>query len=65
MDSKTIDRAMRDRLPVIWDGRRYEYISEYIAWYDGNKKRRLSVSLIDSKHNLHRVLADKVELAES
>ena len=63
MDSKTIDRAMRDRLPVIYDGRRSERISEYISWYDAKKQRQLSVVLVERNGTL-RVPADKVELAE-
>ena len=64
MDSKEIDRAMRDRLPVVYDGKRFEYIKDYISWYDDNRRRRLSVLLIDSKHHAYRVPADKVELAD-
>jgi len=63
MDSKAIDRAMRDRLPVMYEGRRYERISEYISWYTENKQHRLSVVLIE-RNGSTRVPADKVELAE-
>lgn len=60
MDSKQIHKAMRDRLPVVYDGTRYDRIAEYVAWYDGNKKLQLSVVLI-SGNSSTRVLADKVE----
>ena len=63
MDSKTIDRAMRDRLPVMYEGRRYERISEYISWYTENKQHRLSVVLI-KRNGSTRVPADKVALVE-
>lgn len=63
MDSKTIDRAMRDRLPVMYEGRRYERISEYISWYTENKQHRLSVVLIE-RNGSTRVPADKVALVE-
>lgn len=64
MDSKAVDRAMRHQLPVICDGKRYEYIEEYVLWYDDNHKRRLSVGLRQG-NSLTRVLADKVELEET
>lgn len=38
MESKDIDRAMRDRLPVVCDGRQYDRIADYIMWYDDNGK---------------------------
>ena len=63
MGSKDIDRAMRDRLPVVYDGNLYDRIQEYISWYDDNGKRRLSCGLI-AKNFYIRVPADKVELAE-
>lgn len=63
MDSKDIDRAMRDRLPVVCDGRQYDRIQEYISWYDDNGKRRLSCGLIEKNFYI-RVPAEKVELAE-
>ena len=63
MDSKMVDRAMRDRLPVIYDGRQYERISEYISWYNDKKQHCLSVVLIDKNYSV-RVPAAKVELAE-
>lgn len=63
MDSKEIHRAMRLKLPVICDGRRYERIKEAISWYDDSGKNRLSCGLIE-KNVYMRVPADKVELAE-
>lgn len=63
MDSKTVDRAMRDRLPVIYDGKRYDYIHESVSWYDGTGRHSLSVGLLQGGH-LYRVDASKVELAE-
>ena len=63
MDSKEIDRAMRDRLPVVYEGHRYERISEYISWYGESGKRQLSVVLINRNYSV-RAPADKVNLAE-
>lgn len=63
MDSAQIDAAMRDRLPVVYDGVRYDRIQEYISWYDEKKKRRLSVVLL-ARNCTVRVPANKVELAE-
>ena len=62
MDSQQIDRAMRDRLPVVYEGHRYDRIIEYVSWYDESRKRRLSVVLIQGR-GLQRVPADKVQLA--
>lgn len=61
MDSAAIDAAMRDRAPVVYDGRRFDRIHEYISWYDGTGKRRLSVGLLQGRTS-YRVPADKVEL---
>ena len=62
MDSKQIHKAMRDRQPVVYDGKRYDRIAEYVAWFDNNKTLRLSVVLLQGRHS-YRVPADKVELA--
>lgn len=63
MDSKTVDRAMREQLPVVYDGRRYSRILRYVSWYDGQSKRRLSVELLEGRSS-YTVPADKVELLE-
>lgn len=63
MDSKQIDDAMRMRLPVVYDGRRYDRILEYVSSYDNTGQRRLSVVLLQGRSS-YRVLASKVELAE-
>lgn len=63
MTSAEIDRAMKHRLPVVYDGRRYDYIQEYISWYDGSGKRQLSVGIVGNNF-IQRVPADKVALAE-
>ena len=63
MESKQIDVAMRNRLPVICDGIQYDRILEYVCWYDDKKQRRLSV-VLQARNCTVRVPADKVELAE-
>lgn len=60
MDSKQIDRAMRDKLPVVYEGVRFDYIQEYVMWYLSGK-RMLSVGLVVG-NSLVRAPADKVEL---
>lgn len=60
MDSAQIDAAMRSREPVIYDGKRYDRIFEYISWYDNNGNRRLSVNLLQGRTS-YRVPADRVE----
>lgn len=64
MDSKQIDHAMKDSLPVVFDGKRYDRIAEYISFYNDKKERCLSVVLLQGRTS-YRVPADKVELAES
>ena len=61
MDNKQVDHAMRHRLPVVYDGKRYDRILEFASSYDENGNRRLSVGLLQGR-SLHRVPADKVEL---
>ncbi len=63
MDNKQVDHAMKHRLPVVYDGKRYDRILEFVSSYDENGNRRLSVGLLQGR-TLHRVPADKVELAE-
>jgi len=63
MDSKQIDIAMRERLPVICDKQQYRRILEYISWYDGYGKRHLSVVLepMQGRYTV-RVPAEKVDI---
>ena len=61
MDSKQIDRAMRLRLPVVYEGVRYERIREYISWYDPSGQHRLSV-VLQNGNRTYRVLAENVQL---
>lgn len=61
MTSAEIDAAMKRRTPVIFDGKRYDRIVEYISWYDNNQKRQLSVVLLQGRHS-YRVPAEKVKL---
>lgn len=63
MTSAEIDQAMRKQLPVVYDGRQYDRIYEYVLWYDRSGKRQLSCGLIRN-NCLVRVPADKVELAK-
>ena len=63
MTSEEIGRAMRDRVPVVVDGVRYDRIAEYIMWFDDNGKRRLSCGVIE-KNFYMRVPAEKVRLVE-
>ena len=63
MDSKTIDDAMRRKLPVMCKGHKYERISEYIMWYDESGKRKLSLVLVKGNTCI-RVLAERVELVK-
>ena len=63
MDSNQIVEAMKRRLPVMYEGRRYDRIMEYVLWYDNDKKRRLSLVLLEGNSSF-RVPADKVVLAE-
>ena len=62
MSSKEIDTAMRNRTPVMYDGKRYVRILEYIMWYDNQGKRKLSVVLLADGNYSVRVPAEKVEV---
>ena len=61
MDSKQIDKAMREKLCVYHKGRRYEQILEYVMFYDYSGKRRLSVVLKSGRCSI-RVPAEDVYL---
>lgn len=61
MDSKQIDKAMREGIPVMYGGKRYDRIIEYICFYDRFGKRQLSVNLQQGRSS-YRVPAEKVEL---
>lgn len=63
MNSAQIDAAMRDGVPVVYKGTRYDKIIEYISFYDNEKRRRLSVVLLQGRTS-YRVPADQVTLAE-
>lgn len=63
MDSREVDDAMRKRVPVMYEGEKYDRILEYVSSYDDNGSRRLSVGLLQGR-NFYRVLASKVTLAE-
>ena len=59
MDSKQIDNAMRKRTPVMWRGKKYDRILEYVMFYDNAGKRRLSVVLLGGRTS-YRVPAEEV-----
>ena len=61
MDSEQIHKAMRARRPVMYEGTRYDRITEYVAWDDANKQLQLSVVLLAGNYSI-RVPVDKVEL---
>lgn len=63
MDSKEIDTAMRMQTPVLYEGRRYDRISEYVLWYDRKGNRHLSAVLQD-RNCAVRVVAEKVRPVE-
>lgn len=64
MDSREIDHAMKNELPVMYEGKRYDRISEYISWYDKHRKRQLSAVLVQGRVS-YRVPAEKVEREET
>lgn len=65
MNSKEIDSAMRNRMPVIYDGIRYKRILEYVSWYDKNGNHKLSVVLLAKQGNYSvKVDAAKIEYIE-
>lgn len=64
MDSREIDHAMRYRLPVMYEGKRYDRIAEYISFYDEHGKRHLSAVLLQGR-TAYRVSAEKVKEVET
>lgn len=60
MTSKQIDDAMRQQLPVKYEGKKYDRILEYISRYDEQCRRTLSVGLLQG-NSIFRVPAEKVE----
>lgn len=64
MDSNQIADAMKRQLPVQCNGQKYDRILEYVLWYDNDRKRRLSLVLLQGRTSF-RVPADKVELLEN
>ena len=60
MDSAQIDKAMKRRVPVVYEGVRYERILEYVSWYNTSGARQLSAVLL-AKNCTVRVPAHKVE----
>ena len=63
MDSAQIHAAMRKRLPVKYEGIKYDRVLEYISWYDNQNKHHLSAVLLSGRTSV-RVPADKVETME-
>lgn len=64
MDSREIDHAMRHRLPVMYEGKRYDRIAEYISYYDEHGNRHLSAVLLQGK-TAYRVSSEKVKEVET
>lgn len=65
MDSKQIDTAMREKLPIIFGGNQYKRVLEYVSWYDQKGNRQLSAVLLSEQENYTiRVPAHLVESLE-
>lgn len=60
MDSNQIHNAMRKRIPVTYEGIKYDRILEYISWFDNQNQHHLSAVLLSGRNSV-RVPADKVE----
>lgn len=60
MDSSQIHNAMRKRIPVTYEGIKYDRILEYISWYDNQNQHHLSAVLLSGRNSV-RVPAEKVE----
>lgn len=65
MDSKLIAKAMYNKIPVFYNGKKYKRIIEYILWYDYKGEKQLSCTLLEMNTNTSiRVKADKIYLEE-
>lgn len=60
MDSNQIHSAMQKRIPVTYEGTRYDRILEYVLWFDNQNNHHLSAVLLSGRNSV-RVPADKVE----
>ena len=64
MDSKEIIAAMKARKPVLYQGRQYRHITEYILCFDERGEQKTSAVLLDMQSNSTlRVPSDRVEPA--
>lgn len=64
MDSKEIVAAMKARRPVLYQGRKYRCITEYILWFDERGEQKTSAALLDMQSNSTlRVPSDRIEPA--
>ena len=61
--NERIFEAMKNRLPVVFRGIRYERILDYIFWYDNTGALRQSVVLLENRTSV-RALVSEVEVAE-
>ena len=65
MDSKEIIDAAQRQLPVVYNGKEYKEILEYVLWFDRERNKQRSVILLDKSGNsTARVPASKISLAE-
>ena len=49
MTSEEINYAMKNKVPVEYRGKTYDYIQEYIMWYDRKNQKITSFGLVETR----------------
>lgn len=64
-EPKELIEAMRQKLPVMYNGAEYMRITKYILWFDDRGEKKLSAELLDKNGgSVVQVPADRVTLKE-
>lgn len=62
-DIQIVDHAIRDKIPITYQGHRY-IAKEMIIWYDQEKKRQCSLVLTDNKNGSIRARMTECEVSK-
>lgn len=61
MDIKTADVAMKNKKPVLYEGKQYG-IKEMVIWYGIHNQRQCSLVLTNDNKHVYRVNINKCEV---
>ena len=62
-DIQIVDNAIRDKIPITYQGHRY-IAKELIIWYDKENRRQCSLVLTDNKNSSIRARMTECEVSE-